>query len=68
MQSGSTPAANKNSIEATVTIQRPVSEVFSSYQDFRNLPSFLGDVITIEPTGPTTSRWTIEGPFGIRAH
>ena len=61
-------ASGRNLIEATVTIQRPVSEVFSFYRDFKNLPSFLGDVMAIEPTGPATSRWTIEGPFGIRAH
>ena len=51
-----------------MTIQRPVSEVFAFYHDFRNLPSFLGDVMEIEPTGSATSRWTIEGPFGIRVH
>ena len=61
-------SSGKNQIEATVTIQRPVSEVFAFYSDFRNLPSFLGDVMEIEPTGPATSRWTIEGPFGIRVH
>lgn len=65
MQSAPT---GKNVIEATVTIQRPVSEVFGFYRDFRNLPGFLGDVMAIEPTGPATSRWTIEGPFGIQAH
>ncbi|HEX8892043.1 MAG TPA: SRPBCC family protein [Terriglobales bacterium] len=61
-------SSGKNQIEATVTIQRPVSEVFAFYRDFKNLPSFLGDVMEIEPTGPATSRWTIEGPFGIRVH
>ena len=58
----------KNQIEATVTIQRPVNEVFAFYRDFRNLPKFLGDVMAIEPTGPALSRWTIEGFFGIRVH
>jgi uncharacterized membrane protein len=61
-------SSDKNQIEATVTIQRPVSEVFAFYRDFKNLPSFLGDVMEIESTGPATSRWTIEGPFGIRVH
>jgi uncharacterized membrane protein len=61
-------SSGKNQIEATLTIQRPLSEVFAFYRDFRNLPKFLGDVREIEPTGPATSRWTIEGPFGIRVH
>lgn len=68
MQSDSLTAPAKNMIEATVTIRRPVEEVFGFYQDFKNLPTFLGDVMAIEQTGPATSRWTIEGPFGIQAH
>jgi uncharacterized membrane protein len=68
MHSGAKSKADKNSIEASITIKRPVSEVFDFYRDFRSLPSFLGDVMTIEPIDSTTSRWTIEGPFGIRTH
>lgn len=61
-------SSDKNKIEASVTIRRPVEEVFGFYRDFKNLPTFLGDVMAIERTGPATSRWTIEGPFGIQAH
>jgi uncharacterized membrane protein len=57
-----------NTIEASVTIQQPVARVFEFYRDFKNLPSFLGDVMTIEPINPATSRWTIQGPLGVRAH
>lgn len=49
-------------------IERPVQIVYEFYRDFRNLPSFLGDVMNIEPIGPTTSRWTIEGPLGLQTH
>jgi uncharacterized membrane protein len=56
-----------NAIEASVQIKRPVGEVFNFYRDFRNLPRFLGDVMAVEPTGPATSRWTIQGPLGVRA-
>ena len=59
---------DENTIEATVTIQRPVEKVFEFYRDFKNLPSFLGDVMAIEQIDPATSRWTIQGPLGIRAH
>ena len=62
------PPHDENRIEGSVTIQRRVEEVFSFYRDFKNLPSFLGDVMAIEPTGPKTSRWTIQGPLGIQAH
>lgn len=53
-------------VEASVTIERPVEEVFHFYRDFRNLPRFLGDVVAIEETGPATSHWTIQGPLGVR--
>src|SRR5215510_2778833 len=68
MPGTSLPRQDENTIEARVTIQRPVGEVFSFYRDFRNLPRFLGDVMAIEQTGPATSRWTIQGPLGIRAN
>jgi uncharacterized membrane protein len=68
MQSDSSTASGKNTIEATVMIRRPVEEVFGFYQDFKNLPAFLGDVMAIEPIGSATSRWTIKGPFRIQAH
>ena len=62
-------SSDKNKIEASVTIRRPVEKVFGFYRDFNNLPTFLGDVMAIEPTG-TKQRLdrTIEGPFGIKAH
>ena len=51
-----------------MTIRRRVDEVFNFYREFENLPRFLGDVMAVRRTGPTTSRWTIEGPLGIRAN
>jgi uncharacterized membrane protein len=62
------PPWNANTIEASVQIHRDVGEVFNFYRDFRNLPRFLGDVMGVELTGPSTSRWTIQGPFGVQAH
>lgn len=60
--------SNENTIEGKVIINRPVGKVFEFYRNFRNLPSFLGDVMAIEETGATTYRWTIQGPLGIQAH
>jgi uncharacterized membrane protein len=62
------PPRHENTIEASVTIRRPVEEVFKFYRDFTNLPRFLGDVIATEQIGPATSQWTIQGPLGIRAN
>src|ERR1700741_2319877 len=52
-------------VEESIVIRRPVEQVFAFYEDFRNLPSFLGDVMRIEITGPKTSRWTIKAPLGL---
>jgi uncharacterized membrane protein len=68
MQTTSQPPRDDHAIEATVTIRRPVGDVFAFYRDFRNLPRFLGDVMAVEPVDPTTSRWTIQGPLGIETH
>lgn len=68
MQDTSLPQQDGTTIEARVTIQRPIETVFGFYRDFRNLPRFLGDVMAVEPIDPATSRWTIQGPLGIRVH
>ncbi len=68
MQSTSLQQPDESTIQASVTIQRTVEEVFRFYRDFRNLPAFLGDVMAIEQIAPATSRWTIQGPFGLRAN
>jgi uncharacterized membrane protein len=55
-------------IEDSITIARPVAEVFAFYKDLRNLPRFLGDVVRVDPTGVRSSRWTVQGPFGMKVH
>jgi uncharacterized membrane protein len=66
MQRTSLVPQDENTIEGRITIERPVGRVFEFYRDFSNLPSFLGDVMAIAQVGPTISRWTIQGPLGIR--
>jgi uncharacterized membrane protein len=67
MQTTSLSTRDENTIEASVTIRRAIEEVFKFYRDFENLPSFLGDVMAVTQIGPAISRWTIQGPLGIRA-
>ena len=68
MQTTSLLLRDANAIEASVTIQCAVDEVFKFYRDFTNLPRFVGDVMAIEKISPAMSRWTIQGPLGIRAN
>jgi uncharacterized membrane protein len=53
-------------IQASESIRRPVAEVYAFYRDFRNLTSFLGDVIAVEPMSQALYRWTVQGPFGVK--
>jgi uncharacterized membrane protein len=59
---------DRSSIHAEVLIQRPVQVVYDFYRDFRNLPNFLGDVMSVELTGPATYLWTVQGPLNTGAH
>jgi uncharacterized membrane protein len=68
MRQTPTPSRDENVIEASVLILCPVEKIFAFYRDFKNLPSFLGDVMAIEQLDAATSRWTIQGPFGLRIH
>ncbi len=55
-------------IMSSVTIARPVHEVYAFYADMTHFPQFLGDVMDVEPAGPNRYRWTIQGPMGIPVH
>jgi uncharacterized membrane protein len=59
-------AAKEKAVEARAVIRKPRAEVFGFYRDFRNLPRFLGDVMAVEQVDPTASRWTVQGPLGVR--
>ncbi|MCF3961628.1 SRPBCC family protein [Streptomyces fuscigenes] len=52
--------------DSSVRIARPRGEVFAFYEDFGNLPRFLGDVESVERLAPGTWRWVVQGPMGAR--
>jgi hypothetical protein len=52
MRMASLRPRDENAIEASVTIQCALEEIFTFYRDFKNLPSFLGDVVAVERIGP----------------
>lgn len=54
-----------HTIEASVTIRRPVGIVYAYYRDFGNLPRFLGDVMSVETIDPVTTRWTVQAPLNM---
>lgn len=50
--------------EASVTIERPVGEVYSFWRRFQNLPQFMADVLRVSRLEHGGWRWLTEGPFG----
>jgi uncharacterized membrane protein len=54
-----------SSVVESIVIERPITDVFTFYRDFRNMPDFLGDVTWVDVIGDRTSRWTIKAPFGL---
>ena len=48
----------------SVTINKPVAEVYRYFRDFSNLPSFMENVVSITVADPKTSHWVVKAPAG----
>lgn len=57
-------AAGDTLVGQAVTINRPVSELFSFFRDFANLPSFMENVERVEVLDAERSRWAVKAPGG----
>lgn len=51
-------------IGRSVTINRPLSEVFAYYRDFTNLPTFMENVERIMVLDDKRSHWVVKAPAG----
>jgi len=49
---------------ASITINRPVEEVFAFWRNFHNLPRFMTHLQSVEVQDDTRSQWSIKGPGG----
>ncbi|MGK4566667.1 SRPBCC family protein [Flavobacterium sp. 3HN19-14] len=58
-------SGNNVNIHTTVTIDRPVDEVYSFWRNLENLPRFMSHLEKVEETNGITSEWTAKGPAGI---
>ncbi len=52
-------------IEATVSVDKPRSEVYSFWRNLENLPRFMKHLETVEEITDTKSKWTAKGPAGL---
>ena len=48
----------------TMTINRPVEEVYNLWRDFQNTPRFMPHLQSVERLDERRSRWTVNGPAG----
>ncbi|KQS02202.1 cyclase [Sphingomonas sp. Leaf357] len=51
-------------VARTVTINRPVAELFAYWRDFGNLATFMENVVSIDAIDDTRSHWTVRAPAG----
>ena len=53
-------------VKESVTIDRPVSELFSFWRNFENLPRFMDHLEAVTTTGRDRSHWVAKAPAGLR--
>lgn len=53
-------------VEKTVTVNRPVAEVYCCWREFENLPRFMKHLESVEITGPGRSHWVAKAPLSTR--
>ena len=51
-------------VTKTITINRPVSEVYAFWRDFENLPRFMYHLEMVEDLGSQRSHWVARAPAG----
>jgi uncharacterized membrane protein len=48
----------------SITVGRPVEEVYEFWRDLENLPRFMRNLVSVEVTGDRTSHWVARAPGG----
>lgn len=51
-------------VKKSLTIRRPVEEVYAFWRDFQNFPRFMSHLESVETTGERRSHWKAKGPIG----
>src|SRR5438552_12004778 len=52
-------------VEESVTINRPVSELYRFWRDFENLPQFMNHLESVATREEGISHWVAKGPAGL---
>jgi uncharacterized membrane protein len=60
----SVPAERGIRVEKSLTINRPVGELYSYWRNFDNLPRFMNHLESVRQTGNSRSHWVAKAPAG----
>lgn len=52
-------------IRTSITINRPINEVYAFWRNLENLPKFMNHLESVKTLNSTQSEWTAKGPAGI---
>jgi uncharacterized membrane protein len=52
-------------VHKTITINRPLEEVYQFWRNFENLPSFMSHLESVQTTGDRRSHWKAKAPAGM---
>jgi uncharacterized membrane protein len=52
-------------VDHEISINKPISELYSFWRDLRNLPKFMDHLQRVDVIDDRISRWTAKGPIGI---
>lgn len=55
-------------VKKSVTVNRPVEEVYAHWRNFENLPRFMKHLDSVQNTGEDTSRWSAGSSHGLSVH
>ncbi|HSL24515.1 MAG TPA: SRPBCC family protein [Vicinamibacterales bacterium] len=53
-------------VKESITIDRPVSELYAFWREFDNLPRFMKHLESVQVTGRDRSHWVARAPAGMR--
>ncbi len=59
-------AGHGTRVEHSVTVQKPIVDVYQYWRDFENLPRLMTHLIDVDTTTDNQSHWVARGPLGIR--
>jgi uncharacterized membrane protein len=62
----SVTAGHGEAVEATITVRKPVADVYRFWRDFENLPRFMTHLLDVNTSTDGTSHWVARGPLGLR--